>query len=288
MIIPMIKRSRDGRGMARDMFRRPRAAGTSCTCAFAGTGFFADVFHPRAANQYPCISPTIPEPDYFFQFQEASGSLVDSITPSNVLTQTGAGTYANSVVDAPTSADDWTLTDGANWLGTTETTSQRWDAASGALFSVGAQSMFCYSAHALTASSGARPLWIYGGNQLFLRVESTGVLTVIRGASTASGAKDLTFATLTPFGLAYCYDRRGAGAVKASVRGTGSIGTGETISVSWASVADGVKGLGFNGTAPPAGRHKCWHIWVGSKAETMMDRGGAGNGTMQLLIDMGW
>lgn len=260
--------------------------GPDCTCPFAGTGYFADVFRPLAANQFPCVNATIPEPDYFFEFQEASGNLVCSVTGAT-LVQTGAGTYANTVENAPTASDDYTIAGGNLWLGTSEVASQRWDTGTGNLFNVNTQSIFCLSVHALTGSGGSRPLWILGGNQLFVRTNVSGFIEVVRGASTATGAVDVVHATLTPFGLAVIWDIRGAGLVRAAVRGSGSIGAGETITPTWASVADNVKGLGFSGTAPPAGRHNFWAVWVGSKAETLADRGGAGNGASQILIDMG-
>jgi hypothetical protein len=245
-----------------------------CDSPFAGTGSWAAIYRPTAANQFPCVEETIPEPDYFLGCQEESGDLTDAVNGA-VFADGVSPSYQNTLTN-------WTT----KWLGTdANTAAEGWRAEDTDAWDISQQSVFVLLYAAVTSSGGPRPLMIISSNGCRFVVQSTGKLSIIHGVNTTNGPTvDYRDAAgdFTPHPFTFFVDRRAAGAV---VLNTDQ----EQITGVYSAVSDGHKSLGAAGALQSAGAfYNMVAVWVGSKAETMIDRGGAGLGGYTLIEDLGW
>jgi hypothetical protein len=266
-----------------------KGSGADCTCGFAGTATYTTVKRPLTAAQWTCVASGVLEPNYLFNLQEASGNLTDSVS-GLVLTAIGAVGYSATVTD-------WTLSGATSWVTTTtETANQGFyvdkDLATQLGWNAATQSIMVCGYSAVTNSTAERVFFVLSGTtaqSVYFAVTAAGVLRVYNGtASNSVGAVVYENATPTPFAWVMQWDRRGSGLLRLTSKKLGT--AAETLSpVTWVTRTDGGKGFNVDvGSVPPVARNNVLAAWVGTDAETMMDRGGTNVGGATLISDLGW
>jgi hypothetical protein len=232
-----------------------------------------NVLYPTCPEQWPLVASGIPQPDYLWTFQEASGNFVD------VANNPGGSLVAHADTAYQQSVTGWTT----KFFNTAVELSARGaQAALSSLWNIGNQSIFALMYSAVTQSGGTRCMFLGGGgNGLQIEIVTAGQATCFCNSVRATGTFVYENATPTAYPFAMIYDRRGSGLVRVNTNK-------EQINGTWANLSDNVKGIGSNSIAPPVSRHCLLVVWVGLDAETMIDRGGAGLGGKQLIADLGW
>lgn len=234
-----------------------------------------NVLMPSCPEHLPQVASGIPVPDYFFTCQESSGNLVDICnSPGGVLTAGPNVSYQQAITG-------WTrkfvrVTAQAAGSGFLATLGQLWN--------IGNQSIFAFQLSAVVQSDGpTRCLSLFGGSTLNVHIQAptAGQLACFCGGSTA-GTFVYENATPTAYPIVYTYDRRGSGLARLNT-------DKEQVTGTWANFTDGAKGFGApSGIVSPVAMHGIWIVWVGTDAETMADRGGAGLGGRQFVADLGF
>jgi hypothetical protein len=243
---------------------------TACVVSTDGPGA---VMRPTTVQQWTCVASGVQQPDYLWLLQEASGTLADLSQGSILTPANGSGTFGYQHGIA-----GWT----SKFITTTEATGVRADAAAGSLWNIGTQSILILMYTYLTSAGGTRWILDVGGtSNVEFGFLSTGVGHFQINALTYDGAFVYKNATPTVYPFTIAYDRRSTGSSWWATNKERVVGT-------WANYSDNTKGIGRSTLAAPPAGHNLLAVWVGSKAETMMDRGGAGLGGKQLITDLLW
>jgi hypothetical protein len=276
-------------GLAVGLSADEKGSGADCTCGFAGTATYTTVKRPLTAAQWTCVASGVLEPSYLWGFQETSGNLTDAVN-GVVLSAVGAVGYSLTVTD-------WTLAGASLWVGTTtETANQGFyvdkDLATQLGWNAATQSIMVCGYSAVTNSTAERVMFVLSGTtaqSVYIAVTAAGLLRVYNGtASNAIGLVTFENATPTPFAWVMQWDRRGSGLLRVNAKKLGTAQDPITPGT-WVTRTDGGKGINIDvGSVPPVARHNMIAAWVGTDAETMMDRGGTNTGGVTLISNLGW
>lgn len=232
-----------------------------------------NVYLPYCPEQWPLVASGIPQPDYLWTFQETSGDFVDiANAPGGTLTAGTNSLYQQSI-------SGWSTkffrinAEGVGGGGR---------AAVSSLWNIGNQSIFVLMYAAVLSSGGNRCLFLGGGaNGLQIEIVAAGQATCFCNGVRTTGTFVYENTTATVYPFVEIYDRRGSGLVRVNTNK-------EQITSTWANLSDNVKGLGSNNISPPVSMFCLKTAWVGTDAETMIDRGGTGLGGKQAIADLGW
>lgn len=260
--------------MIRQLTERREDAGSAPVVVPAGRDGPDNVLVPDCPEQWPLVAAGIPQPDYLFPCQETSGNLVDVCnSPGGVLTAAANVLYNQSVAG-------WSR----KFVGvSTEATGSGFHAPVSSLWNIGNQSLFRLIYVAIIASNGpTRCVMLQGGaNGVHVQAPTAGQLANFCTTSTV-GTFVYENVTATVYPVVQIYDRRGVGLSRLNTNK-------EQVTGTWANFSDNNKGIGSPvGLAAPVLRLCLDVTWVGTDAETMADRGGAGNGGRQAIADLGW
>lgn len=231
------------------------------------------VLLPYCPEQWPLVAAGIPQPDYLWTFQEASGNFVDvANSPGGVLTAGTNSLYQQSVSGWATKF----FRINAEGVGGGA------QAAISTLWNIGNQSLFVLMYAAIVSSSGNRCMFL-GGGANGLQIQAVGAGQVACFCNSVQNIGTFVYENLTPtvYPFVEIYDRRGSGLVRVNT-------DKEQITGTWANLSDNVKGLGSNNISPPISMYCMKVAWVGTDAETMADRSGVGLGGRQVIADLGW
>jgi hypothetical protein len=243
---------------------------TPCVVNTDGPG---PIKRPTTPQQFTCVASGITTPDYMWLLNETSGNLIDQCQSSVLTPSNGSGTFGYDHA-----ISGWTT----HFITTTEATGVRADATIGNLWNIATQSLLFLMYSYVTSLGGTRWILDVGGtSNVEFGFLSTGVGHFQISGTTFDGTFVYKNATPTVYPFTVAYDRRGAGA---SWWATNK----ERVAGTWTNYGDNTKGIGRSTLASPPAGHCLLAVWVGSKAEAMMDRGGAGLGGKQLVSDLGW
>lgn len=231
-----------------------------------------NVYRPYYPEYWPLIAPGIEEPDYLWDMQTTSGNLVDIANgPGGVLT-----------ANANTAYQQITAGWNARSVGVTaEATGSGFYAPVGQLWDIGAQSVLVLFYAAVTASNGNRCLWLGGGNNgLQIQTVAAGqASSFVSGATVGTFVYESASPIFYPF--AYTWDRRATTISKLTTNK-------EEVVSTWTNLSDNFKGFGSPTLAAPVYRVNLAAVWVGARAEAMIDRGAPGMGAKKLITDLAW